>query len=376
MSGSYRAFWSYVHEDDEAERGRISALAKDVVAQYEMLTGDKLELFLDKNGIEWGDKWREKIDDSLASVAFFIPAMTPRYFMSVECRKELRFFTSHADKLGSKKLLLPLHYVNVPSLDEESSVGDDLLRMVHKFQWEDWRDLRHKEVTSEAYRRGVADLAARLAEANKDAEEAKVGEAVPEMEGSEGEEGDDAPGTMDRMAIAEERLPNWAVTITGITGQVEIIGEMMQRAASDINKEESRGGFARKLLVARRLAMELSGPTDKVSTLAGQFASQLHDVDDGFRAIIEQAQVEIKEKPSSKENCCDFFAAIRNLSGESHRGLSAAQQMIDSIVPIEKMSRDLRPVMRRLRQALTTMVEAGEVTDSWIGLIEASGVDC
>ena len=375
MSGSYRAFWSYVHKDDEAELGRISKLARDVVAQYEMLTGETIELFLDKDGIEWGEKWREKIDDNLGSVAFFIPVMTPRYFMSTECRLELNNFARRARKLGLKELLLPLYYVDVPSLNDEPA-EDDLLHMVCKFQWEDWRDLRFKEVNSEVYRQGVADLAARLVKANRHAEEAKVGEAAPEMEGTAGEEGDDAPGTMDRLAKVEEGLPNLGVTITEITGQVEIIAEMMQRATSDINKEEGHGGFAFKLKVARRVAMELSGPTDKISTLASQFASQLHDVDDGFRVIIEQASVEIKEKPESKEDCCNFFAEIRGLSESSHNGLGAGQQMIDSIVPIEKMSRDLRPVVRRLRQALTIMVEARDVTDSWIGLIEASGVDC
>ena len=73
MSSSYRGFWSYVHEDDEAERGRISELAKDVVSQYKMRTGETIELFLDKDAIEWGNKWRKEIGDSLESVAFFIP---------------------------------------------------------------------------------------------------------------------------------------------------------------------------------------------------------------------------------------------------------------------------------------------------------------
>ena len=50
--------------------------------------------------------------------------------------------------------------------------------------------------------------------------------------------------------------------------------------------------------------------------------------------------------------------------------------MIDAIAPIERVSRDLRPVFRRLRQGLSIMVEAREVSDGWIGLIEASGVDC
>ena len=50
--------------------------------------------------------------------------------------------------------------------------------------------------------------------------------------------------------------------------------------------------------------------------------------------------------------------------------------MINAITPVEKMSRDLRPVLRRLRQGLTTMVEAREVTDEWVHLIDRSGIIC
>ncbi len=48
-------FWSYVHADDEAEGGRILRLARDVAGQFEMLTGEPLTLFLDKDAIKWSD---------------------------------------------------------------------------------------------------------------------------------------------------------------------------------------------------------------------------------------------------------------------------------------------------------------------------------
>ena len=50
--------------------------------------------------------------------------------------------------------------------------------------------------------------------------------------------------------------------------------------------------------------------------------------------------------------------------------------MIETIAPIEKMSRDMRPALRRLRQGLTIMVEAREVSDEWVQLIDGSGIRC
>jgi hypothetical protein len=50
--------------------------------------------------------------------------------------------------------------------------------------------------------------------------------------------------------------------------------------------------------------------------------------------------------------------------------------MIDAISPVEAMSRDLRDPLRRLRQGLTLMVEARDVTDEWVEMIEGTGIDC
>ena len=53
-----QGFWSYVHADDAAEGERVSGLARDVSDQYELMTGEKVRLFLDRDAIEWGDQWR------------------------------------------------------------------------------------------------------------------------------------------------------------------------------------------------------------------------------------------------------------------------------------------------------------------------------
>jgi hypothetical protein len=69
MSISNR-FWSYVHLDDDAEGGRVTGLARDVKRQYELLTGESLTLFLDRDALKWGDDWRAEIGASLSYVAF------------------------------------------------------------------------------------------------------------------------------------------------------------------------------------------------------------------------------------------------------------------------------------------------------------------
>jgi hypothetical protein len=158
MVAQASGFWSYVHADDEAEARRISRLATDVREQFEMLTGEPIDLFLDRDAIQWGERWRDRIDDTLGSVAFFIPVLTPRYFQSAECRRELQFFARRATELGIRELVLPLLYVDVPALDDENP-EDELVNLVKTFQRVDWRELRFAAPESEAYRRAVSSLA-------------------------------------------------------------------------------------------------------------------------------------------------------------------------------------------------------------------------
>jgi hypothetical protein len=347
-----------------------------VKEQFELQTGEPIELFLDKDALEWGDKWKDKIDDSLATVAFFIPVMTPRYFMSPECRRELHFFARRANNLGIKELVLPLYYVEVPGV-EADAIEDDLIALVRTFQREDWRELRYEDVLSKAYRQAVSRLAARLVAANKYAEEVDLVEAARRLEQGSDEEGDGEPGEIDRLARAEEALPSWTDTLRSIGQEIEAIGRVIGQATSDIAKGDTHAkGFAHRLLIARRMAGELQEPTSRISTFGNQFVSELHAVDDGFRTIINGASAEIQERPDSKAQLCEFFGMVRNLSASAQQGLASIQQMTDAIAPIEKLSRDLRPVLRRLRKGLTVMLEGMEVTDAWIELIDSSGVDC
>ena len=72
-------FLSYSHLDDEADGGRIRRLATKIQAEYRVLTGEQLEIFVDRNDLKWGQKWRERIDGALQSTTFFIPVLSPSF---------------------------------------------------------------------------------------------------------------------------------------------------------------------------------------------------------------------------------------------------------------------------------------------------------
>ena len=368
-------FWSYVHADDQADGERVSRLARDVVDQFQMLTGENISLFLDKDSLSWGDDWHNEIDSSLSSVAFFIPVMTPRYFLSPECRRELQFFARRASELGIKELILPLLYVEVSALHDDGT-NDELVKLVRTFQWEDWRELRFSEISSEAYRRGVSRLASRLVDANKQAEKTAQVLPVPVESSLEGGN-DELPGNIDILANYEEKLQKIPETLNAITSDIQQIGQIMRDSTGEIERANKEGkGFSARLVVARQTATKLREPTERIWLLSNEFASQIHDVDAGFRIIVERAPVETKDNPDSKVHFCNFFESVRKMSNASEEAIESSQKMVTASEPLEKMSRDLRPVLRRLKQGLTSLIEASGVSKGWIQLIEGTGIEC
>jgi hypothetical protein len=370
-----KGFWSYVHADDKAEGGRICHLAKDLADQYEALSGDTVQLFVDKDKIKWGDNWRNEINSNLAATAFFIPVFSPRYFMSPECRNEMYIVLRKVNEFKLNNIVLPLLYYDVSSLYEQSPT-DDLIKLIQPIQREDWREARFFDITSGEYRKAVFRLATRLYEANRQTEKApsSIGPLVPkEIEIAV----DNSPGIIDKLATLEETFPKINETLQLITKEIGTMGIFTQEATADIEKgKKQQKGFVATLFVTRRFAVQISEPTDRIWTLSNKYASQLHDIDEGIRILIKRAPEEIRENTEYKKIYCDLFISIQTLSASAHVGLASILGMSKASEPLEKMSRDLRPVIRRLRQGLTILVESGNVMDEWVQLIESSGITC
>lgn len=371
----WKGFWSYVHADDIADGGRITRLTQDVSSQFEMLTGESIELFVDKASLDWGDNWRKKIDESLSKVAFIIPIITPRFFMSSECRRELQSFIRQATNRGFTELILPLLYVDFPGFHDDTT-KDDLIKIVRDYQWVDWCDLRFRTTDSEEYRRGVSNIAKRLVDANKHVEE--VASEVPyQPEVNVNSYDDEAPGTIDLLAKSEDMLGKSPEILSAVTFNIAEMTQVLQDAAIEMQQGNDQGsGFSARLYSARRAAKRLSDPIEKIWALSNEYASITHDVDIGVRIIIDRAKIEVREDPSSIFKFCTFFESIRYLSNKSDSAIDSLKKLMEASDPLENLSRDLRPVVRKLKSGLTIFIESAGVSNEWVKLIEASGIQC
>ena len=74
------AFASYAHFDDELDDGQIRTLIGRISLGVQGLTGREFPIFLDSDAIQWGQRWRERVDESLNAETFLLAFITPLLF--------------------------------------------------------------------------------------------------------------------------------------------------------------------------------------------------------------------------------------------------------------------------------------------------------
>ena len=141
---SFLAFFSYAQSNDKHDRGKLTKLRKLLQNEIWDQTGKSFKIFQDKENIEWGQYWQERIEDALESSSLLLAVITPSYLESPSCRFEFEYFLKQ-ESILSRKLILPILYIDTPKLNDEN---DYIATEISKRQWVDWKDLRFTSLTS------------------------------------------------------------------------------------------------------------------------------------------------------------------------------------------------------------------------------------
>ncbi|MBK8209970.1 MAG: toll/interleukin-1 receptor domain-containing protein [Rhodospirillales bacterium] len=154
-------FLSYVWEDDEANDKQITALCRHRLSkEIGGLLGYDFPIFHDRSDVTWGQAWRERIDAALEAATFLFPILTPRFFRSDECRRELLQFLHTKNSSGRTCVVMPIYFITVPELDNKTSrKTDDVMNTLASIQRVDWRDLRHEALDSSLVRKTITRCA-------------------------------------------------------------------------------------------------------------------------------------------------------------------------------------------------------------------------
>lgn len=157
---------SYVRFDDEHENGRLTQFRERLSGEVRIQTGEAFDIFQDRKDIAWGQQWKRRIEESIDTVTFLIPVLTPAFFRSPACRGELERFLRREKDLGRSDLILPLYYVECAVLTDEVKLElDPLAKAIADRQYADWRELRFEPFTSPEVGRRLAGIARQIVKA-------------------------------------------------------------------------------------------------------------------------------------------------------------------------------------------------------------------
>jgi predicted AAA+ superfamily ATPase len=154
-------FLSYVHADNERSRGNVVQFAEDLVDTYAYLYGRKIELFVDRQSITWGESWSQRLRTEAESTSFLLAIVTPRYLQSEPCREELLSFSTAAETATEPKVLLPLQWVDITTTDVVDE-ADPVLTKIRSTQFEDVTEIRQLQPGSAEYDLLLERVAGRL----------------------------------------------------------------------------------------------------------------------------------------------------------------------------------------------------------------------
>lgn len=154
------AFLSYPSEADED--GDVTWLRERLEKEVRLQTGQReFRIFQDRRDLQWGDSWRDRIEEAIDGSTYLLPLIQPLFFSSDECCSELQRFAEREAQLGRNDLILPVYYISVPNLTESSD--EPLKALIARRQYADWRKLRDED--QPARLRAVRGLAERLVQA-------------------------------------------------------------------------------------------------------------------------------------------------------------------------------------------------------------------
>lgn len=353
-----QGFISYRRDDNEDFGGVVDELAKVLAGLFEARTGQKLNLFVDRESIGWGEDWRERIEDSVRKATLFIPIITIRYFSSQACMDELTAFEATARQLGVTDLILPIVLFGA----EQISVDDERpeVQLIARLNYRSLEDAWEAGFQSPEWREFINKRAKELANAMTSAELALTTLADQDTAPDPGSPQDPA---QDRQRESEEHdfdLSTWMTQIQEATQHLEEATDALVALGNKAEEldTDDLDALTPAQLNARLLAFarELSGPARDLEDKGNQAERSIRGVDPQLRAwIAELSSFDLAEAHEQRDAILDAIRAGGDMI-EAEAQVSELTQTIQFVSLMNVgLRKSLKPAVNGLRSLLTAI---------------------
>lgn len=286
-------FLSYVHSDDA-----ILGVVEDFKTSLESFAhsdrGRRLEVFLDRQSIGWGDDWQEKIREGVSGAMIFMPLLTRRYFESTACREELLAFHNGADELSATELLLPVVMLGRSFIRVDSD--DHVVHIVASHQYRNLQEAVLAGPGTAEWRRALLGLANDLVDAVERVEakfEPSPDDPTPPAPGQHGstddgpaiELPDDAPGLLELDESLGEKLTDIHAGFEELTELLEQLNTVFVNGSARMQQSSGSKGPNNPAIL--RFAQEAKPIAEKFEVLGTAMKRTASEADGEFRQLCD-----------------------------------------------------------------------------------------
>jgi hypothetical protein len=162
-----------VHLDDVLAGGRITRLANRLEKAVQLRCGGTFPIVRASKDVFWEVRWETVMRKALNETSLLFPVVTPAFFNSEFCCREVLAFSTIKSNLRGLGLIFPIYFVDADLMESETArtrapAKVAKVRAVANLvstQYEDWRELRLGNEGTLAYEEAIDRFAQRIAEA-------------------------------------------------------------------------------------------------------------------------------------------------------------------------------------------------------------------
>lgn len=355
-----RVFVSYRRADDEHESGRPIQFVKDVLSEFEAISGHSAEHFLDRESIQWGEDWRKRLDNEIKQNLVMITLVTPMFLGSKACRDEALSFAKAADSENLPKMLLPIMWINVERLQSRFAT-DPVYKALQDRQYFDATSARNEDRDSSKYRRIVGDAAARLMDALEAAEDQAHQPSTGTHTNDNPTDDDDLLERIERFESSTEALVEGP--LSQFMSSFEAVGDHIS-SLPDLDQADAR----RMNMALQHFAAQGQAKVDLLQHNTAMLSQEWKSIDGATTAMIASMR-DVADPPTLKDLC----QTIADL--EESMKLPGLEQMVFMLRGMGTFSRYLRPISQATTEAVHLFQAMQTSARTWCELAEGAYED-
>lgn len=155
-------------------------------------------------------------------------------------------------------------------------------------------------------------------------------------------------------------------TAESFSREIDTFKGFITRAAGEMDRVV---GSAAVQAVYRNLGANISQPIERMPELASRYISQMRLLDVAVRAYVSKAPSETRNHTTLRSQMSSDFASIDNFAQSARRMSTSLRKLIGSLDGNESMSRELGPLVQKMRSSIAMVIEASSAVEEWVSSI-------